>query len=140
MWVHNAHQVIIIVQAVIIQGYGTEAMWLHPPHPLDLFRFVDGSADNWRHGVEMGTAPWYTEPSVRLAFARPISSLTHWLDYTFIADWPALTDDVLEGPGDPPVRTNYRDALAPILSKFGVADKLADIFPNHRFSDLDLFS
>src|SRR6185436_793027 len=34
--------------------------------------------------------------------------------------WPGLTRDVLEGPGDLPVVTNYRDVLAPILQRHGV--------------------
>ena len=33
-----------------------------------------------------------------------------------LGGWPGLGTDVLEGPGDLPVRTNYRNVLAPILS------------------------
>ena len=43
--------------------------------------------------------------------------------------WPGLTREVLEGPGDLPVATNYRDVLAPILKRHGAGDGLAQIFP-----------
>ncbi len=56
-----------------------------------------------------------------------------------IADWPTLNDDVLEGPGDLPVTTNYRDVLTPILTRFGVGDRLHSVFPGHEAKPLDLF-
>jgi uncharacterized protein (DUF1501 family) len=52
--------------------------------------------------------------------------------------WPGLTDDVLEGPGDLPVTTNYRDVLAPVLARHGAADALARIFPDHAPKPLAL--
>ena len=36
-----------------------------------------------------------------------------------IGPWPALSDHLLEGPGDLPVVHNYRNILAPILSHHG---------------------
>ena len=54
-------------------------------HPLDIFTFCWGPAD-----VEIargtGLFPWFTEPHTRLAFLRPLASLTHWADYTL---WPS---------------------------------------------------
>src|SRR5512146_2374883 len=46
--------------------------------PFDLFRFAtpDVSASLQNDGV----LPWWIDPSVRFAFFRPLSSLTHWLD------------------------------------------------------------
>ncbi|MGY8655339.1 MAG: DUF1501 domain-containing protein [Verrucomicrobiia bacterium] len=56
-----------------------------------------------------------------------------------IADWPSLDDKVLEGPGDLPVTTNYRNVLAPILSRFGIDDKMRKVFPDYDLKPLDLF-
>jgi len=55
-----------------------------------------------------------------------------------IADWPGLADAVLEGPGDVPVKHNYRDVLAPVLHRHGVAD-LSEVFPGYRLAPLDLY-
>jgi hypothetical protein len=54
---------------------------------FDLFTFTSGRpADNQaliEHGVML---PWFTDPELRVAFFRPLSSLTHRLD---LALWPA---------------------------------------------------
>ena len=77
------------VHHVLVRGGdGSHAMWTEPPHPLDLFRFVDGDEADWRHGLETGVAPWYTSERVRLAFARPLASLTHVFDYTVLEHAP----------------------------------------------------
>jgi uncharacterized protein (DUF1501 family) len=57
-----------------------------------------------------------------------------------LGDWPGLTRDVLEGPGDVPVVTNYRNVLAPILQRHGTADSLAEVFPGFHLSPLELYS
>ncbi|MEN9573298.1 MAG: hypothetical protein RL514_1153 [Verrucomicrobiota bacterium] len=46
-----------------------------------------------------------------------------------LAKWPGLTKEVLEGPGDLPVTTNYRDVLAPILQRHSPQVDLAKVFP-----------
>ncbi|MGQ0642145.1 MAG: DUF1501 domain-containing protein [Gemmatimonadaceae bacterium] len=46
-----------------------------------------------------------------------------------LSGWRGLGTDVLEGPGDVPVTTNYRDVLAPILARHGAAQALGRIFP-----------
>lgn len=56
-----------------------------------------------------------------------------------ITQWPTLNDEILEGPGDLPVTTNYRDVLAPILSRFGVGAKMDKVFPDYDLKPLDLF-
>jgi uncharacterized protein (DUF1501 family) len=56
-----------------------------------------------------------------------------------LGEWPGLSDDVLEGPGDLPVRSNYRDVLAPVLSRHG-AGELQLIFPDYRLSPLAIVS
>jgi len=35
--------------------------------------------------IEQGQLPWWTHPEAKLAFWRPLSALTHWLDYKL---WP----------------------------------------------------
>jgi uncharacterized protein (DUF1501 family) len=53
--------------------------------------------------------------------------------------WPGLTQDVLEGPGDLPVVTNYRNILAPILQRHG-AGTLDKVFPSFEIQPLDLYA
>ena len=54
------------------------------------------------------------------------------------ADWPGLAPEHLTGPGDLPVRHNYRDVLAPLLARQAPGLALEKVFPGHRFSPLDL--
>jgi uncharacterized protein (DUF1501 family) len=56
-----------------------------------------------------------------------------------VGKWPGLTKDVLEGPGDLPVETNYRDVLAPILSRYGASEALDRIFPGFALSPVSLY-
>jgi uncharacterized protein (DUF1501 family) len=53
--------------------------------------------------------------------------------------WPGLTKDVLEGPGDLPVTTNYRNVLAPILQRHGGVETLARTFPEFTLQPLPLY-
>lgn len=53
--------------------------------PLDLFRFADGTASTARALMEQGVFPWWADPRVRLAFLRPLASLTQALDAQL---WP----------------------------------------------------
>ncbi len=53
--------------------------------------------------------------------------------------WPGLTQDVLEGPGDLPVVTNYRNILAAILQRHGAGDTLDKVFPNFALQPLNLY-
>lgn len=65
-------------------------IWQQPRHPLDLFRFVDGTPGDLARGYETGAAPWFTSPELRMAFARPISAVTHVVDYRLMAGAPWL--------------------------------------------------
>lgn len=44
--------------------------------------------------------------------------------------WPGLTDERLDGPGDVPVVHDYRDVLAAVLARHGDSD-LTRVFPGH---------
>jgi uncharacterized protein (DUF1501 family) len=53
--------------------------------------------------------------------------------------WPGLTRDVLEGPGDLPVTTNYRNVLAAVLERHGGRETLARTFPDFALATLSLY-
>jgi hypothetical protein len=54
--------------------------------PLDLFRFATGDPSAARELIEQGVFPWWTDLRVRLAFLRPLASLTHAADSWL---WPS---------------------------------------------------
>ena len=58
---------------------------LPPTGPLDLYRFADGNPKTAHALMDSGTFAWTADPAVRNAFLRPLSALTHVLDY---AAWP----------------------------------------------------
>ena len=53
--------------------------------------------------------------------------------------WPGLSADVLEGPGDLPVMTNYRNVLAPVLQRLAPGADLAAVFPEFALSPEAMF-
>lgn len=53
----------------------------------NLFALV-GSADEVRVYRECGLLPWWTSDDMRLVFWRPVSSLTHWLDWRLFGNDP----------------------------------------------------
>lgn len=57
-----------------------------------------------------------------------------------IGPWPGLLDAKLEGPGDLPVFNNYRNVLAPILTRHGLAEEaLPRVFPDFGLKPLALY-
>ena len=56
----------------------------------DMFIFMDGDALQAKKYMEVGTYPWFTLPEGKNAFWRPLSALTHWLDFTFLPNQPAI--------------------------------------------------
>jgi uncharacterized protein (DUF1501 family) len=56
-----------------------------------------------------------------------------------LGKWPGLSREVLEGPGDLPVTTNYRNVLAPILQRHGAGEKLSQVFPDFTVDSLPLY-
>ena len=57
-----------------------------------------------------------------------------------IGPWPGLTPEMLESPGDLPVWNNYRNILAPVLTRHGAPADLSGIFPDFAMSPLALYS
>ena len=51
----------------------------------DMFRFMDGDVERTRHMMDLGSIPWWTYPEIVAQFWRPITTLTHKLDYLL---WP----------------------------------------------------
>src|SRR5688572_9753374 len=67
------------VLALIARGRGAE-LGLDRGR-LDLFTFTTGDAEGNRQLMDAGLMlPWWTDERLRIAFFRPLSSLTHWLD------------------------------------------------------------
>jgi hypothetical protein len=52
---------------------------------VGLFAFGSGNPDHMRHAMESGMVPWWTSEQLKVAFFRPVTALTHWLDYRL---WP----------------------------------------------------
>jgi hypothetical protein len=54
------------------------------------FTFLDGDPRRTRKAMDLGLLPWWTDPECRLAFWRPLTAVTHILDYRVWPDWPWL--------------------------------------------------
>lgn len=66
-----------------------DTRWIpHAQSPLRLFDFATGDPEAVARMVKSGLAPWWTFPTLRISFLRPLSSLTHVLDYAL---WPSST-------------------------------------------------
>ena len=54
---------------------------------LDLFTFTTGDPATNHRLMDVGLMlPWWTDPELKIAFFRPVSSVTHWLDERL---WPS---------------------------------------------------
>ncbi len=60
------------------------------PATLELFTFLDGDPARTLARADRGELAWWTLPAARTAFWRPLSGLTHWLDYQLWPGRPAL--------------------------------------------------
>jgi hypothetical protein len=58
--------------------------------PLDLFAFANGDPSRTHQLIDAGMYPWWTDPGVVLAFFRPITSATHYLDHLLWPNQPVL--------------------------------------------------
>ncbi len=58
--------------------------------PLDMFNFFDGDPVRTRRMMDLGFVPWWTNPQIQAGLWRPLTVLTHWLDYQLWPETPAL--------------------------------------------------
>ena len=58
--------------------------------PFNAFSFVDGEEELIRRAVEEGRIPWWAHPKLKLAFLRPVTSITHWIDFRIGPNQPWL--------------------------------------------------
>ena len=56
----------------------------------NLFGFLNGDPAINQGLIEDGALAWWSSPTLRLAFFRPVTGLTHWLDYQLWPNTPAL--------------------------------------------------
>lgn len=58
--------------------------------PWEPFTFLDGDPELNHLLMDQGILPWWTDPECRAAFWRPLTALTHIVDYHGWPDWPAV--------------------------------------------------
>lgn len=58
--------------------------------PMDMFRFFNGDPERTHGVMENGCLPWYTYEGIKASFWRPLTTLTHWIDYQLWPDTPWL--------------------------------------------------
>lgn len=56
-----------------------------------------------------------------------------------LGSWPGLNRETLEGPGDLPVTTNYRNVLAPLLVRHSPDVNIRQVFPDFTLKPLEIF-
>jgi hypothetical protein len=61
------------------------------------FIFADGTDERNTAFINRGLIPWWSTPMVRLAFWRPLASLTHYVDFHLFGDtsWPMHLQNIL---------------------------------------------
>lgn len=55
------------------------------PVPVSMFEFLDGSTERTLAMMDRGVLPWWTMVDMKVGFWRPLTVLTHWIDYRL---WP----------------------------------------------------
>jgi hypothetical protein len=55
---------------------------------FDLFKFVSGDPVQRLRRIDAGFDPWWTSTTLRLQFFRPVTSITHWIDFQLWPDHP----------------------------------------------------
>ena len=61
-----------------------------PDSPLDAFVLFQNDNQGMRQWIERGLLPWWTHPKMRMAFWRPLSAVTHWVDFKLYPGAPWL--------------------------------------------------
>lgn len=75
------------LSAIMLQRHSIPDL---PDSPLDAFVFLQNKNNGRQQWLERGFLPWWTNPQTRIAFWRPLSALTHWLDFSIFPDAPWL--------------------------------------------------
>ena len=58
--------------------------------PFEAFGFLDGDEERTRSHISNGRIPWWSHPNLKLSFFRPVSSVTHWIDFRVWPEHPWL--------------------------------------------------
>ncbi|UCG32349.1 MAG: hypothetical protein JSU68_11855, partial [Phycisphaerales bacterium] len=58
--------------------------------PADLFAYIKRDEAANRAAKAVGMLPWWSPEDLRIAFFRPLTSLSHWLDYQLWPHTPSL--------------------------------------------------
>lgn len=64
-----------------------------PPHDnslLGLFSFYSGEHARTQSIIDLGAAPWWTDTDLKMEFFRPLTEITHWIDYRLWPTSPAI--------------------------------------------------
>jgi hypothetical protein len=56
-----------------------------PDDPMEMFVWGNGDPGHIHTMMEIGLTGWWTNPTFKMAYFRPLAVLTHWLDYRL---WP----------------------------------------------------
>ncbi len=64
---------------------GSRTLVEFAPSPVDMFAFFDADPGRTHRLMDAGFVPWWVYPGMKAAFWRPLTVLTHWLDYRL---WP----------------------------------------------------
>lgn len=76
------------VHRAALLGLPGDPSFLRPFH--DLFAFVHGGPETVRAMRDAGHLPWWTSDDLNAALWRPVTGLTHWIDYQLFPDVPWL--------------------------------------------------
>ncbi len=80
-----------IFRLVFTDPVGAEAIKLHnDASPTGVFTFIDGDPVHAKETMDIGIGPWWTYPRIKSNFFRPVTWLTHWLDFTAWPESPFL--------------------------------------------------
>ncbi len=96
-----------------------------PAAPLDMFRFSSGDPAWVQEMIRKGLFPWWADTHSRLAFFRPLSALTHILDYRL---W-AMN----------PVGHHITNTLLWLLVLLGAGSLIRRLAPTARAATLSFF-
>ncbi len=88
------HRAKLVKERVLPERYyGTPLLSADAGTPAGAMRDMFGvtrSRDDVLRLKELGLLPWWTSESLRASNWRPLTALTHWLDYRLFPDSPAL--------------------------------------------------